>query len=247
MFIDINCDMGEGMPNDEALMPFISSANIACGYHAGNRDIMQYTIELALQHGVSIGAHPGFADKENFGRTPMQLSASMITDLITDQVCTLSLLAQQAGTRLSHVKPHGALYNMSAADPALAQTIALAIQSIDPQLILVGLSNSHSIQVAKDLGMKTASEVFVDRQYQNNGHLVPRSHPLAMIEEANKAIEQALRMIEEGKVMSIDGTDIDIKADTICIHGDGAHAVAFAKQVQQACQQRNISIKPLTW
>lgn len=245
MFIDINCDMGEGMPNDAAIMPFISSANIACGYHAGNEDIMQTTIHLAQQHGVAIGAHPGFPDKENFGRIPMQLSSQQITALIQDQVSQLMQLAHRAGTRVVHVKPHGALYNMSAANPELALTIAQAIHELDADLIVVGLCNSHSISTAQAMGLRTASEAFADRHYLADGSLVPRSDPRALIGHLPDAAAQVLEMIETKKVTPVNGYPIPLQANTICIHGDGVHAPALAEHLFLVLKQKGISIKPL--
>jgi UPF0271 protein len=163
--IDLNCDMGEGMDNDALLMPFISSANIACGYHAGDEEIIKKTINLSLQHGITIGAHPGFADKENFGRSEQQLSNEQFYDLISEQLTILQKFIDEAGTVLHHVKPHGALYNMSAKDPLLANIIARAVKDHNASLILYGLSNSHSINEAEKLQLKTASEVFADRTY----------------------------------------------------------------------------------
>lgn len=245
MFIDINCDMGEGMPNDAAIMPFISSANIACGYHAGNEAIMQSTLQQAVQYGVAIGAHPGFPDKENFGRTPMQLSPQLITALIQDQVNLLMQLAHRAGTRVVHVKPHGALYNMSAADPALARTIAEAIHEIDTNLILVGLCNSHSIRAAQAVGLRTAQEAFADRHYLANGALVPRSDNRALIAHLPDAEAQVVQMIEARTVVPVNGDPIPLQADTICIHGDGAHAPELAQHLYLALKQKGITIKSL--
>lgn len=245
MFIDLNCDMGEGLSNDAELMPYISSANIACGYHAGDEDIMKHTVQLALQHNVSIGAHPGFADKENFGRKEMRLSAHQITDLVSEQVYALQKVAGALGARLHHVKPHGALYNMAAADASLAHTIAVAVQSIDPALRLFGLSGSHSISEAKKINLPTASEVFADRTYQNDGSLTPRSQPDAMIESEDESIQQVLKMIREKIVVSVNAVPVTISAETVCLHGDGAHAAAFAKKIYHTLQQNQIDIQSL--
>ncbi len=243
--IDLNCDMGEGLTNDALLMPYISSANIACGYHAGDEDIMKRTIQLALLHSVAIGAHPGFNDKANFGRTEMSLSAAEVYDLVTDQIYQLKKTAANAGATVHHVKPHGALYNMSARDAALANTIAKAVYDVDSQLILFGLSGSHSITEAQTIGLKTASEVFADRTYQDNGSLTPRSQPNALIGSDAECIQQVLQMIEEKSVTSVSGKKIPIKAETICLHGDGQHAVSFAAYIYQTLQQKNIGIKSI--
>ena len=243
--IDLNCDMGEGLNTDAQLMPYISSANIACGYHAGDETIMKQTLSLAIQHKVAIGAHPGFADKANFGRTEMQLPLNEVYQLITEQVLLLQNMAASLGTKLNHVKPHGALYNMSAKDPLLANTIAKAVYKIDPQLVLFGLSGSHSITEAKKAGLVTASEVFADRTYGDDGSLTPRLQPNAMIVSDDAAWLQVVKMIEQKTVTSVSGKYVPIVAETICIHGDGEHAVSFAKKIYQSLQQKNIGIKSI--
>lgn len=243
--IDLNCDMGEGLANDALLMPLISSANIACGFHAGNYALMQYTIELALQNGVAIGAHPGYSDKANFGRMEMQLSESAIYDLVTQQIYALQKTAQTLGASLHHVKPHGALYNKSAKDPSIAATIANAIFAVDQDLILYGLSGSISISEAQKKGLKTANEVFADRTYQANGSLTPRNQPQAMIEQEAESIGQVLQILLKKTVTTPSGTIVPIAADTICIHGDGPHAVAFAKSINEALKQKELTIKSI--
>ena len=243
--IDINCDMGEGLANDALLMPYISSANIACGYHAGDENIMKRTTELALLHNVAIGAHPGFADKANFGRTEMQLSAAEIYDLVTEQIYGLQKIAESQGSQLHHVKPHGALYNMAAKDEAMANTIAKAVFDVNDALILFGLSGSCSIIEAKKAGLTTASEVFADRTYRDDGSLTPRTVSNAMIETTDLAIQQVLQMIRSQTVTSITGKEVAIKAESICIHGDGAHAVEFAKNIYLTLQQNNIGISKI--
>lgn len=245
MNIDLNCDMGEGVGNDAAIMPFISSANIACGYHAGDETTMKQTIQLALQHNVHIGAHPSFFDKENFGRKEMDCTASEIFVLVLTQIKLLDAIAKTFGAKLHHVKPHGALYNMSAKDISIAKTIAAAVKDFDPHLILFGLSGSHSIQQAKELGLKTASEVFADRTYQGDGSLTPRSQPGALIENADAAVKQALQMIKEKTVMATTGKKIPIIADTICIHGDGKHAVEFAQKIHSTIEKEGIKIQAI--
>lgn len=243
--IDLNCDMGEGLPNDAQLMPWVSSANIACGYHAGDEDTMRRTTELAMINGVSVGAHPGFADKPNFGRTELQLHLNEIYDLVTEQVYLLQTIAVSAGTRVKHVKPHGALYNMSARNPLLAQTIAQAVKDIDPELRLFGLSGSCSIEEAEKQGLGTASEVFADRTYLDDGSLTPRSLPNALIVSEEASLQQVLQMIQEQCVTSISGKKVPINAETVCIHGDGKNAVAFIKQIYQTLQQKKIGIQSI--
>ena len=245
MTIDLNCDMGEGFENDTLLMPYISSANIACGYHAGDEEIMKRTVESALINHVSIGAHPGFNDRENFGRTALQLPLPEVYDLVANQVHILAGIAAGFGAKLHHVKPHGALYNMSAKDPALAQTIAKAVYDVDNKLVVYGLSGSCSLTAAKQAGLRTAAEVFADRTYQDDGSLTPRNQTNALITDENSSMQQVLRMIREGVVISISGNPVPIQAETICIHGDGVHAVIFAKQIHQTLQTNSIDIKTI--
>ena len=232
--IDLNCDMGEGMANDAAIMPYITSANIACGFHAGNSDLIHYTIDLALKHKVHIGAHPSFRDKENFGRRELQMPLDKLYAIVIEQLIKIDLIAKQRGAIMHHVKPHGALYNMAAKDAKLAKTIAQAIKDFDESLILYGLSGSQLISEANTLGLKTASEVFADRTYQDDGSLTLRSHPHALIEDENKSIEQVLQIIHEGSLTTVSGNVIPIVAETICIHGDGKQAVKFAKAINKA-------------
>lgn len=242
MFIDLNCDMGEGMGNDALLMPFISSTNIACGFHAGDEDTMRRTIELAIKHNVAIGAHPGFPDKENFGRTEMDFPEEDIVSIVSEQVYILLDLVFAMGGKLHHVKPHGALYNMSARNYSLAAAIANAIYEIDSNLVLYGLSGSVSIQAAKDIGLVTANEVFADRTYQDDGSLTKRSFANALIIDPIQSEQQILQMIQKKEVVSANGKIIPILADTICIHGDGEHAVSFAKQIRESLIHHQISV-----
>jgi UPF0271 protein len=248
--IDINCDMGEGIGNpaspsgrDEMIMPFISSANIACGYHAGNETIIQRTIELAQKNNVAVGAHPSFFDKENFGRTEMHLAADKIYDLIILQIRLIEKIAKHQHAKLHHVKPHGALYNMSAKDPGIANAIANAVKDFDEDLILFGLSGSHSITEAGRLNLKTASEVFADRTYQDDGSLTSRSQANALIEDVDKSVQQVLQMIKEGTVTSVNGKTIPIRADTICVHGDTKNAIELTKAINEALKREKIKIK----
>ena len=240
--VDLNCDMGEGIGNDVDIMPFISSANIACGYHAGDEETMNRTIELAMQYGVSIGAHPSFPDMENFGRKEMYLDEQVLYDIIVLQIQVLDTIAESAGITIHHVKPHGALYNMGAKDPAIAAIIARSVKDIDPSLVFYGLSGSHLINEAKNLGLKTASEVFADRTYQDDGSLTPRSQAGALIEVENQALQQVLQMIKTGTVQAISGKTIAIVAETICIHGDGKHAAVFAKMINEVLKREGIKI-----
>ena len=230
----INCDMGEGAGTDEFIMPFINAANIACGYHAGDTATMWQTVELAIKNNVAIGAHVSFFDKKNFGRSEMKLSNDEVYELVSQQLIILNEITTALDAKINHVKPHGALYNMSAKDGILATVIAKAVKDFDSNLILVGLSGSHSISEAKKLGLKTASEVFADRTYQDDGTLTPRSLTNALIDTEEKVIIQVLQMIKEGSVTTVTGKTIHIIAETICIHGDGKHAVEFAKVIYEA-------------
>jgi UPF0271 protein len=229
--IDLNCDMGEGIGNDALIMPYISSANIACGYHAGDETIMKETIDLALKYKVAIGAHVSFFDRDNFGRTEKKLPATEIYSLVKEQLILLNKILLPQGHAMVHVKPHGALYNMSARDPLMARTIAQAVKDSNDKLVLFGLSGSHSIQEAERIGLRTMSEVFADRTYQDDGSLTPRSVSGALIEDVKDVIQQASQMIKESTVTTITGKRIAIKAETICIHGDGKHAVDFAREL----------------
>ncbi|MEO6165927.1 MAG: 5-oxoprolinase subunit PxpA [Chitinophagales bacterium] len=245
MNVDLNCDMGEGMKNDKQLMPLISSTNIACGYHAGDEDTMKMTVESALQHHVAIGAHPGFADKEFFGRRELNQGSTEIYDLVISQINTLKKITTAFHTSLHHVKPHGALYNLAAREAPVARMIARAVYDLDPQLILYGLSGSYLVREAAAFGLHTASEVFADRTYQDNGQLTPRSESNAVIDSEEKSIAQVLQMIQEKTVTSIHSIRVPIVAQTICIHGDGKRAVTFAKNIVEALKQQQVEIKTI--
>lgn len=232
--------MGEGIGRpacvtqsgrDELIMPYITSVNIACGYHAGDEETMQQTILLAKKYNVNIGAHPSFLDRENFGRTEMSTSPNEVYDLVQEQIKILQKMALANNAQLHHVKPHGALYNMAAKDKKLAKAIADAVKDIDQNLVLYGLSNSFLISEAKAIGLKTASEAFADRTYQDDGSLTPRTQPNALIQNTGDAIQQVLMIVNEGKAKTVSGKKIPMVAETICIHGDGEHAVEFAKAI----------------
>jgi len=231
--IDFNCDMGEGMGNDESIMPYITSANIACGYHAGDKDMMKQTVELCLKYDLAIGAHPSYSDRENFGRSEINISPEQVYILVKEQIQLLKKITEEAKAVLQHVKPHGALYNRSAKDVQVAKAIAEAIKDVDEDLVLFGLSGSYSITEAKNLGLKTRSEVFADRTYQDDGSLTPRDQPNALIVEEEKSIQQVLQMVNEGTVTTVSGKRISIMAETVCIHGDGKNAVQFAKRFHE--------------
>ncbi len=235
--------MGEGMGNEAQLMPFISSANISCGYHAGNTDSIKKTIELALEHNVAIGAHPGYDDKINFGRVSQMVSLLEMAELIAEQMYVFERIALPLGARFHHVKLHGALYNDCAKDAALSKIFIQTIQAIDPDLIIYGLSGSHTITQAKILGQPFANEVFADRTYQQDGSLTPRYLDHAMIEDAHEACAQVLKIIFDQKVDTAHGSPISIEANTICVHGDGANAIEIVTALHESLKNNSIEIK----
>jgi len=241
--IDINCDMGEGMGNEEYIMPFISSANIACGGHTGNADSIKKTIAIAQKNNVAIGPHPSYYDRENFGRLSQFISVLELAELIAEQYYQFEKIANQMGAPIHHIKLHGALYNDCAKDALLSKTFIQTIQAIDPTLIIYGLSGSHTIHEAIMAGQPFAREAFADRSYQNNGQLTPRYLDHSMIEEVDAVIKQVTTLIQQNKVESIQGDIIDLKVDTLCIHGDGHHAIAFSKAIYEALKNNKIEIK----
>jgi UPF0271 protein len=241
--VDLNCDLGEGAGPDAELMPFITSANIACGGHAGDDETMRTTITLALKFGVAIGAHPGFPDRESFGRREISADGAEIHAWVIAQTRRLIAIATTCGATVRHVKPHGALYNLAARDGRVARAIACAVSEIDPQLILVGLSGSCLIDAGVAIGLETLSEAFADRAYRADGTLMPRTQLGALIEDEAVAVAQAVRLAKEGKVTAVDGRDVEVKAETLCLHGDGAHALSFARAVNEALRASGVSIR----
>ncbi|MGG4446213.1 5-oxoprolinase subunit PxpA [Brevibacillus porteri] len=236
---DLNCDMGESfgayqLGNDQEILPYITSANVACGFHAGDPGTMRKTVQMALEAGVAIGAHPGFADLVGFGRRNMEISPEEAYELVLYQIGALQAFVRAEGGVMHHVKPHGALYNMAATRPALAESIALAIYKVNPELVLYGLAGSELTRAGEKIGLATAHEVFADRTYQQDGTLTPRSQPNAMITDQQQSLQQVIRMVSKGLVLTQQGVDIPIQADTICIHGDGAHALEFAQSIREA-------------
>jgi 5-oxoprolinase (ATP-hydrolysing) subunit A len=236
--IDINCDMGEGMGNDEALMPYITSANIACGFHAGNGETIRRTIELAKLYNVRIGAHPSFRDKEFFGRRELDIPGDKLYAIVIEQIIKMDMIAREKGMKLYHVKPHGALYNMAASNPKIAGIIAQTVKDFDDSLVIYGLSGSHLVSESQAMGLKTASEVFADRTYRDDGSLTPRTQANALISQESECQHQVMQIIEEGSVTTITGKVIPIEAETICIHGDEKNAVHFAKAISNALHRR---------
>jgi UPF0271 protein len=235
--IDLNCDLGEGGAHDAALMPLVTSVNIACGAHAGDAATMRATVALAQRHGTAIGAHPGFADRENFGRLELRLSPDEITRLVRGQVEALRALAP-----LRHVKPHGALYNLAAREPAVARAVAEAVRDTDATLVLVGLAGSASLAAGRAAGLRVAGEFFADRGYAPDGVLAPRGTPAALL-SPEAAVAQVLRWAETGKVRATDGTDIAIGAETVCVHGDGPHALELARALRAALTSAGVALR----
>lgn len=243
MVIDLNADLGEGCENDEALLQLVSSANIACGFHAGDADLMRQSVRWAIQYGVAIGAHPSFPDKENFGRTAMNLAPETVYNQMLYQLGALNAIVRAEGGKMVHVKPHGMLYNQAALDSELAFAIAKAIKDFNPELRLVGLSGSQLVMAANQLGLTARNEVFADRHYQSDGTLVPRSQPLALIESDDEALKQTLEMVINNRVSTVDGEWVTVQADSVCLHGDGAHALDFARLLKAQLQRKGIAIQ----
>ncbi|PLS07820.1 LamB/YcsF family protein [Neobacillus cucumis] len=246
--IDLNSDLGESfgafkIGNDEEVLKHISSANVACGYHGGDHNVMFETVRRAKKYGVQIGAHPGFPDLSGFGRREMKLTPREIYNLMIYQIGALQVVCKVNGTNLVHVKPHGALYNMASKDRFMSDSIAQAIFDVNPELVLFALAGSELAKAGEERGLVVAGEVFADRTYQTDGTLTSRQEKNAMIHDSEYAITRVIRMIKEGKVEAVDGTDIDIHADTICVHGDDPHALEFVSRLKQAFLQENIQIR----
>jgi len=246
--VDLNCDMGESFGawqkgNDAELMDYVSSVNIACGFHAGDASIIRKTVETAFEKNVRVGAHPSFPDLQGFGRRRMQMSPEEIFDIALYQIAAVKGICEAFGGRLHHVKPHGALYNQAATDETVAEALAKAVRAIDKNLIFYGLANSFLISEAERIGLKTASEAFADRRYQPDGTLTPRSQPNALIKSVEKSCGQVLEMITAQIVTATSGEKIPIKVDTICIHGDGAHALSFARAISKRLKENVVSIR----
>ncbi len=246
--VDLNCDMGESfgawtMGSDAALMDYVSSVNVACGFHAGDASVIRKTIETAFEKNVCVGAHPSFSDLQGFGRRQMKMSPDEIFDIALYQIAAVKGMCEAFGGRLHHVKPHGALYNQAATDKTTAEALAKAVRAIDENLIFYGLANSFLISEAERIGLKTASEAFADRTYQPDGTLTPRTEPNALIESVEKSGEQVLEMITAQTVTATTGEKISIQADTVCIHGDGAHALSFAREINRKLKENNVLIR----
>lgn len=251
LYVDLNADLGESygnymIGNDEEIIPLISSANVACGFHASDPLVMLQTLERIRESGTTgLGAHPGFPDMQGFGRRYMDLTMKEVRAIMLYQMSALDGLAKITGLKMNHVKPHGALYNATFNDDELAETIASAVKEFNPELKLMGLSNQNLVKAGEEAGLTVKHEVFADRAYESDGTLVSRRKDGAMITDTNQAVERVVRMVSEGKVESIDGTDIDIQADSICVHGDGQKALDFVKEIRNALSQNDIEIKTM--
>jgi len=246
MTIDLNADLGEGCENDEALLALVSSANIACGWHAGDAKTMQQCVRWALANGVAIGAHPSFPDRENFGRSEMNLPADEVIAGTLYQIGALAAIVKAEGGTLAHVKPHGALYNQAARDPALAEALCEAVRRFDPSLKFFGLAGSGMIAAARRAGLKPVEEVFADRGYNPDGSLVSRKLPGALIEDDAQAIAQTISLVRDHRVTAIDGSTVAVNAQTVCLHGDGAHALQFAKNIRERLTGEGIPIRAMS-
>lgn len=245
--VDLNCDIGESFGawtsgSDAEVLAQVTSANIACGFHAGDPATMHRTVDLALEHRVALGAHPGLPDLAGFGRRVMEVTPDEAYDMVVYQVGALAAFAAVRGARLTHVKPHGALYNMAATRMSLADAIARAVRDVDRHLMLFGLAGSSLVTAARALGMTAIEEVFADRRYSSDGTLVSRKERGAVIEDASAAVRQAVRMVRDGRVTAIDGTDVAVRADTICIHGDTPGAAGHARALRAALADAGIEV-----
>ncbi len=249
--VDLNADMGEGFGayrkgDDAGLMGTVTSANIACGFHAGDPHVMHRTVELCAEHGVAAGAHPGYADLLGFGRRPVEAAPDEVYDWVLYQVGALDAFLRARGLRLQHVKPHGALYNRAAGDPDLARAVARAVRDYDPDLILLGLAGSELERAARQLGVRVAREAFLDRAYRPDATLVPRSVPGAVLTDPEDVATRAVRMVTRGTVDTIDGGEIEVQAESFCVHGDSPGAVELARAVRSALEAAGVRVAPLS-
>ena len=241
--VDINSDLGEGAGFDDELLSLVSSANIACGFHAGDADTMKRTIAVARSRGVAIGAHPSLFDRENFGRTELPVTAEEVFEAVVYQLGVFQAIAESEGARPNHVKPHGALYNMAAREPALAEAVVKAVAAVDQNLLLFAPGKSSLSSAAHNGGVRVMSEVFADRNYLSDGALVPRTRADALLKDPPEAATRVLRMLREGKVRSVDGKDVEIGVQTVCVHGDTPDAVNFARALRRSLEELGVQIR----
>ena len=249
--VDVNSDLGESfgaytLGMDAEILKYVSSANVACGFHAGDPLVMEKTVRLAKEAGAAVGAHPGFPDLQGFGRREMNCTPKEVKVFVTYQLGALEAFLRAQGMKLQHCKPHGALYNMAARDRALAAAVAEAVCDFDSRIILLGLANSRLIDTAKEAGLRTASEVFADRAYQADGTLVPRSLPGAVIRDPEEAIARTVRMVKEGVVTAVSGEEVPITADSVCVHGDNPSALEFVRRIRERLEAEGIAVAPLS-
>jgi UPF0271 protein len=242
--VDLNADVGEGM-DDATVLPYVTSANVACGMHAGDPTVMDQTVELAISRGIRVGAHPGYPDRENFGRVSVEMPAGEIENLVVYQVAALEGFVRSRGAALSHVKPHGALYHDGGEFPDVARAIAEAVRRVGTHLVLVGAAGSMLIGAGLDAGLTVAEEAFADRRYRPDGTLVPRGEPGALVTDPEEAAEQAVRLAQERLVIANDGSKIEVRADTICLHGDTPGAADIARRIHERFRLAGIRIAPL--
>lgn len=247
----MNSDIGESygnytIGNDEEVLKFVTSVNVACGFHAGDPHVMEKTIEMAIENNVAVGAHPGFPDIRGFGRRPMAISPEDARVYVIYQISALNGFIKAVGGKLQHVKPHGAFYNMAAIDYKIARAIAEAVYDVDSNLILMGLAGGELVNAGKEVGLKTASEVFADRTYTSEGILLSRKEQGAVIHDKHQAASQILNIIQNGKVKAVDGTEVKIEADSICVHGDNYEAVELVKHLRTELLNANVTIQSLT-
>src|SRR2546430_40881 len=241
--VDLNADLGEGSGHDEELFELISSANVATGFHAGDSDTMHAAVSAAKEHGVAVGAHPSFFDRENFGRKELKVSNEEVFDAVAYQLGIFQAIASALDVRPNHVKPHGALYNMAVRDAELADVIARAIASVDAQLILFAPDKSELARAGEAHGLQIARAIFADRNYLNDGWLVLRTRPDALLHDPKEAAQRVLRMLREGKVRSVEGSDVDVRGETICVHGDTPGAVEFARELRMQLEREAVEIR----
>lgn len=250
MHIDLNSDVGESfgayrIGADEAVIASVTSANIACGYHAGDPAVMRRTVRLARDAGVAIGAHPGFPDLVGFGRRELRATPREVEDLVLYQIGALAAIARAEGTVLAHVKAHGALYNMAARDRSLADAIARAVRSFDASLVLFGLPGSELLRAGEDAGLQVAREGFADRAYSPDGSLAPRSAPGSVIDDADEVVRRALQMVEERRVVAADGSVLTFNVDTLCVHGDTPGAAALTAHLRAGLERHRVEVRPI--